>query len=311
MEASALHYPLVNDPRSPPGPLRVIITADDFGLAPAVNEAVEQAHRDGVLTSASLMVAEPAATDAVAIAKRMPTLRVGLHVVVADGRSVLAANRIRAIVDESGRLPDHLVAAGFRFFFLPHARRALHAEVRAQFEAFRAFGLPLDHVDTHRHLILHPTVLGIILALSSEFQVQAIRLPVEPWRATRGLPLGTRLTAAVRRVGLAPWLALVRWRLQRAGIRHNAEVRGLTDTGNMNEAAALRLVGTLDRDLTEIFFHPATASAPAGTLPQSTVRHVAEFEALCSPRVRAALDRAGVVRVGYGDLSGHSPPSAR
>jgi chitin disaccharide deacetylase len=294
---------LVTVPRGQPRPLRVIITADDFGLAVPVNEAVDAAHRTGVLTSASLMIAEGAAADAVALARRTPSLRVGLHVVVVDGRTILGAGQLRSITDGSGRLSDRLVAAGFRYFCRPGARRELRAEVRAQFEAFRSTGLVLDHVDTHRHMILHPTVMSAILELAAEFGVDAIRLPAEPWRATRGARRRTRLTAVVRTVCLAPWLALVRWRLRRAGIRHNAEVRGLAESGGMDEATLLRLITTIDRDVTEVFLHPATASASSTPLPQSARRHVAELEALCSSKVRVALDRAGVARIGYGDLA--------
>jgi hopanoid biosynthesis associated protein HpnK len=284
--------------------LRVIVTADDFGLASSVNEAVESAHRSGILTSASLMVAEAAAADAVSLARRTPSLRVGLHVVVVDGRTVLAPDRLRPIVDSNGRLPDRLVTAGFRYFFRPAARRALRAEVRAQLQAFEATGLPLDHVDTHRHMVLHPTVLATIVDLAPEFGIRAVRLPAEPWRATRGQSAGKRTAAAVRNACLAPWLWLVRWRLRRAGIRCNAEVRGLSDTGTMDEGTVLRLIDTIDRDVTEMFFHPATATPSSEVLPQPVLRHVAELRALCSPVVRAALERRGLERIGFGDLTG-------
>jgi hopanoid biosynthesis associated protein HpnK len=294
-----------------PRRLRVIITADDFGLASPVNEAVEQAHRAGVLTSASLMVAEDAATDAVERARRMPTLRVGLHLTVVDGRTVLPGEQVRAIVNSSGQLTDRLVRAGFSYFFRPRARRELRAEIRAQLEAFRATGLELDHVDTHRHLVLHPTVLGMIVGFAQEFGIRVIRLPAEPWRATQGQSIWRRVVAAARIVSLAPWLALARWRLRRAGICYNTEVRGLADTGTMDESTVLRLIRTLNCDITEIFFHPATATPSAVPLPQLVSQHVAELQALCSPRVRDALERAGIERLGYGDLETSHPGHRR
>jgi chitin disaccharide deacetylase len=284
--------------------LRVIITADDFGLAHPVNEAVEQAHQSGVLTSASLMVAESGAADAIRRARRQPTLRVGLHLAVVDGRPMLPPERIQSLVDRSGRLPDQLFRAGVRYFFRPTARRQLRDEVRAQLESFRGTGLTLDHVDTHRHMVLHPTVLSAIIELAPEFDIRAVRVPAEPLRATRGLPLTRRIGAAGRVVLLAPWIALVRWRLRRAGIACNSEVRGLADTGAMNEATVLRLISTLTTDITEIFFHPATASFTPVPLPQSVPRHVAELDALCSARVRTGLAEAGAQAVGFGDLNG-------
>ena len=293
----------MTDERTKPQPFRVTVTADDFGLTASVNEAVERAHRSGVLTSASLMVAGGAASDAVDRARRMPTLCVGLHVVVADGQPVSRPTEIPSLVDRRGQLPRNLVRASLRYFLRADARRQLRAEVRAQFQAFRATGLMLEHVDTHHHLVLHPTVLGIILELAPEFGIRVVRLPAEPWRATRGAPLRVRAAAAVRVACLAPWLATVRLRLRRAGIACNREVRGLAETGAIDEATLLRLISTVDRDGTEIFLHPATDSLSSVPLPQPIGRHVAELEALCSPRARAALEKLGAEPVGLHALA--------
>jgi len=113
----------------------LIITADDFGLHEAVNRAVEQAARDGVLTTTSLMVGAPAAAGAVRLARELPALSVGLHLVLADGWSVLPPRRIPALVDAQGRFGNNMVRDGVRFFALPAVRRQLEAEIRAQFQA--------------------------------------------------------------------------------------------------------------------------------------------------------------------------------
>ena len=281
---------------------RVIITADDFGLAVPVNEAVEIAHRDGVLGGASLMVAADGAADAIARARRLPALRVGLHVVVVDGRPALPPAAIPGLVDATGRLRSDILRTSLRIFFIPALRRQLRAEVRAQFEAFRAAGLPLDHVNAHHHMQLHPTVLSAILAVAPEFGVRAVRLPREPLRAARRRSLRQRLSTVARSAFLAPWLAPMRWRLRRAGIRCNQYVLGLSDDGAMGESTVLRLVDALPEGVTEFYFHPATSSPSRPPLPRPTERHVAEFRALCSARVRAALDAAGAVPVSFGEL---------
>lgn len=281
---------------------QVIITADDFGLAVPVNEAVEIAHRDGVLGGASLMVAADGAADAVARARRLPTLRVGLHVVVVDGRPAIAPAAIPGLVDATGRLRSDLLRTSLRIFFLPSVRRQLRAEVRAQFEAFRATALPLDHVNTHHHMHLHPTVLSAILEVAPEFGVRAVRLPREPLSAARCRSLRQRFLTVARSAFHAPWLALMRWRLRRAGIRCNEYVLGLSDDGAMGESTVLRLVDALPEGVTEFYFHPATSSASRAPLPRPADRHVAELRALCSARVRAALDVAGAVRMSFGEL---------
>ena len=141
----------------------LIVTADDFGLHEAVNDAVEQASRAGVLTAASLMVAAPAAADAVRRARKQPQLRVGLHLVLADGNAMLAPDRIPGLADQAGRMNSRMFVNGVRFFMLPELRRQLEAEIHAQFSAFMRTGLKLDHVNVHKHFHLHPMLLEILL----------------------------------------------------------------------------------------------------------------------------------------------------
>src|SRR6266699_5092946 len=164
---------------------RLIVTADDFGRDVAINEAVEAASRDGILCGASLMVAAPAAEDAVARARRLPGLRVGLHLVLTDGSPVLPRGEIRGLVGADGRFDDRQIRAGLRYFFAPGVRRLLAAEIRAQFEAFRATGLALDHVNAHQHMHLHPTVARLMIEIGRDYGIRAVRLPAEPVGALR------------------------------------------------------------------------------------------------------------------------------
>src|SRR5262249_52979458 len=176
---------------------QLVVTADDFGLCEEVNTAVEIAHRDGILSAASLMVSAPAAKDAIGRALRSPTLRVGLHIVLVDGRPTLPPEEIPDLVDASGAFPNDLFGAAVRWFFSPAARRQLEREVRAQFDAFRSTGIALDHVNAHNHMHLHPTVLGIVLPLAARFGGRFIRLPFEPRASGARRPsIGERLATA-------------------------------------------------------------------------------------------------------------------
>jgi hopanoid biosynthesis associated protein HpnK len=129
----------------------LVVTADDFGLAPEVNEAVEVAHRDGILTSASLMVSAPACADAVTRARRLPGLKVGLHVVLVDGHPTLPATAIPDLVNAAGGFRTDLVAFGVDICLHGRVRQQLAAEITAQFARYSATGLALDHVDAHKH----------------------------------------------------------------------------------------------------------------------------------------------------------------
>src|ERR1700682_4692686 len=173
----------------------LIVTADDFGLHEAVNQAVEQASVSGVLTAASLMVAAPAAADAIRRARALPRLRVGLHLVLADGSAMLTPDLIPDLADRAGRMNSRMFVNGGGFFALPGVRRQLEAEIRAQFSGFARTGLALDHVNVHKHFHLHPTLLEMLLRIGRDYGVSAVRVADEPlWVAARGGDLeSTRL----------------------------------------------------------------------------------------------------------------------
>ncbi len=279
---------------------QIIFTADDFGLSPAVNAAVERAHREGVLSSASLMVGAAAAAEAVACARRNPGLAVGLHLVVVCGRAVLPFSEIPDIVDENGELTTDLVGAGFKYFFVPRVRRQLAAEIRAQFEAFRATGLTLDHVDAHHHMHLHPTVLSLLLEIGADFDMRAVRVPLEPpllsWLS--GESRGSRV---LRTVFLMPWSRHVGKQLQQRGIATADRLVGLHDTGRMTAARVVKVLRELPEGTTEIFFHPADTTL-AGPWPLDKAACGVELEALVSPSVRAALSSCQIVRTSFNGI---------
>ncbi len=278
------------------------MTADDFGLAVAVNEAIEQAHKRGVLTTASLMVGAEATADAIARARRLPALKVGLHLVVVCGRPTLPPERVPDLVGPDGRLSNRLARAGLDFFFRPAARRQLRAEIQAQFKKFGESGLRLDHVNAHKHMHLHPTVLSLILEVGRDFGLQAVRLPYEPfahsWRATREGLLG-RLWAEVF---LTPWLAVMRRRIGRSGLRCNDYLFGIHDSGRMREERVLKYLGNLPQGVSEIYFHPALGSWSDGAPPAADYLYEQEFGALTSPKVAAAMHASGIEMVTFGDL---------
>jgi hopanoid biosynthesis associated protein HpnK len=282
---------------------RAIFTADDFGLDMAVNEAVERAHRDGVLTSASLMVTAPAAADAVARAKRMPGLAVGLHLVLVQGVPAIPPDEAAPLLGSNGAFLDSPAEAGLRYFFSPPARRALAAEIRAQFEAFRSTGLPLDHVDGHTHLHIHPTIFSLLLEIGRDYGMRAMRVPYEnPMASARAAGKG-RLARTAVSSAFAPWTGHMRRRLTRAGIVSNDSLFGFHDTGAMTEDLVLRQLETLTPgSVTEFYFHPATRKSDILVRQMPTYRNVEEFETLGSPRLRDALGRLGIKQIAFRDL---------
>jgi hopanoid biosynthesis associated protein HpnK len=277
----------------------LIVTADDFGLHHAVNAAIEQASRGGVLTAASLMVAAPAAADAVRCARSLPELRVGLHIVLADGNAMLAPRLIPALADDTGRMDGRIFTRGLRYFAFPHVRRQLEAEIRAQFSAFARTGLVLDHVNVHKHFHLHPSLLEMVLRVGREYGATAVRVPYEPfWFAAANGGWSAGAGGAM----LAPWVALMKRRLRAAGVFHNDHLFGIAASGAMDEAKFLQILARLPAGVTEIYLHPATESGSVIADSMSGYRHCEELAALLSPRVRAAIAAAGIGHGGFGDV---------
>jgi hopanoid biosynthesis associated protein HpnK len=274
---------------------RLIVTADDFGASPEVNDAVEQAHRDGILTAASLMVAGNAAADAVARSRALPTLGVGLHIVLVEGRPVLPADRIPALVDAAGNFRTDMARVGVTIFASPAARRQLASEVEAQFAAFAATGLTLDHVNAHKHFHLHPTIAGTILKIGQRYGMRAARAPIEPRRLLRqvdGTDIGPRIETV--------WARLVRARLRRAGILVPDRVFGLAWSGAMTADRVRGILERLPDGLTEIYTHPATGAYP-GSAPGYDYR--GELAALTDPLAKTILTRERVALGHFADFA--------
>ena len=272
------------------GDRRLIVNADDFGRSTSANQAILQAHGEGILTTASLMVNEPGFAEAVALARQQPRLGVGLHLTLVDGHASLPPAQIPGLVDAQGRFPADPARAGWRYFFHRRLRAPLHAEIEAQFEKFRATGLPLDHVDSHHHLHMHPTIMGYLLGQAGRLGITHLRLTREPFRAP--WRAGARFSLARSSQALAH--GLLAWRarpgFRRLSIRHPDAVFGLLNDGGVDEAYLARLLPALPAGNSEVYSHP------------SLDQFKRELEALISPRIRALVKRLGLELIRYQDL---------
>jgi chitin disaccharide deacetylase len=281
---------------------KIIVTGDDFGLALPVNEAIVDAHRKGILTTASLMTGEPFFQDAVERARQNPSLRVGLHLTLVEGQPAANPELIPDLVNSDGVFSSHLARSGFKFFFRPGIRKQLETEIRAQFDAFHKTGLLLDHANAHNHMHLHPTLLGLMLRVGKDYGLTAIRLPCEPpfrsWKASRS-GLGSRFASSAF---LFPWMKIMKLLLRRARVRHNDFFFGMTDSGSMTLERVLRIIPHLPDGVTELGFHPAVCRSAEIDRTMPGYRHEEEFLALTSESLRFAVQAAKIQRIAFSDL---------
>jgi hopanoid biosynthesis associated protein HpnK len=247
---------------------------------------VERAHLTGVITQASLMVAAPAAADAVRRSKNLPGLNVGLHLVLVDGDSVLGHAKLPHITAPDGRFSRNQAALGVRYFFSGAARRALAAEIRAQFSAYADTGLTLHHADAHKHMHLHPTVGRLMIEIGREFGLDRIRVPAEPPAVLRACGE----TPSLADYALYRWSRLLRAQARRGGMEASDHVFGIKWSGHMTTARVTKLLENLPAGSSEIYFHPAAQADDVLRELMPDYEHAAELEALLTLRSAAQGD---------------------
>jgi hopanoid biosynthesis associated protein HpnK len=230
-------------------------------------------------------------------------LGVGLHLVLIDGRPVLSGTEIAELVGRNGEFDRNMARAGVRFFFLPRVRHQLAIEIRAQFEAFRATGLRLDHVNAHKHMHVHPTVARLIVEIGRDYGMTAVRVPFEPVDVLRAAYPDEHHPRPLYR----PWIGRLRHRLRSAGLFVNDNLFGLAWSGGMVEERLLHLVPQLPDGVSEIYLHPATQRSPALTAAMQGYCHREELAALVSPSLKGLIAQHGISLVSYSDLVTAAP----
>jgi hopanoid biosynthesis associated protein HpnK len=277
--------------------LRVIFNADDFGATTEINQAVLLAHQKGVLTSASLMVNGLACHEAIEIAQKTPTLAVGLHLVLVNGRSSLGPETLPHLVDRSGNFSSDALGAGIAYFFSPATRRELTQEIAAQFEKFAATGLPLDHVNGHLHMHVHPAIFPIVLLQAVDHQAAGLRLPRDELIRS----LAYRRGAFVNKLLWAVEFGLLnRWalaRLEGLPLAVTQRVFGLMESGQMSEAYVSQVLERLPGASAEIYFHPSLNRRTERLGPNRQ-----DFETLTAVGLRQAIVRLNLQLCSYSTL---------
>jgi len=278
---------------------RLIVNADDFGLSPEVNAGIMRACRDGILRSASLMVAEPAARQAAKMARDDPTLDVGLHAVVCGGRSVLDPSRLGAAVNASGQFRDNPVTAGMRYFFDRSLRTAMTDELRAQVERHLELVGYLNHIDGHLNFHVHPLFADILVDLAFEYKVPCIRLPRERVMTTIRLRQDNAARKLVESVIFRALSRRTSRMMAERGLTSTDALFGLHQSGHLSEDYVVGVIDRIRDGSTELYFHPA---ADIGDIPPAPEAQL-EVEILTSRRVRDAIDRNEIELITFADLA--------
>src|SRR5271163_1587254 len=281
----------------------LILNADDFGYTKGINEGIIRAHRDGILTSTTLMANGPAFDDAVERARENPKLGIGCHLVLTGGFSVAPREDIPSLADREGRLPESLAGLVTRLSVGSVRTEDIERELRAQLEKIRVARIELTHVDTHKHTHVHPRVMGAVGRVAREFGITRVRNPIEnlgdSWRTARSenAPLVGNMAAslAVRAVG--SWFNSI---ARKYGLRSPDHFLGLAVTGRLSSAALCRLIDTVPEGRTEIMLHPGIYDAElVKSRSRLQQQRQTEMDALLAPESRRAVESNGIRLISY------------
>lgn len=280
---------------------RLIVNADDLGLCAEVNAGILRAHREGIVTAASLLATGRGFEDAIVRLRAAPRLDVGVHLAFVAEHALSGAGN--TLTGSGGRLPPSAGAFARRWLAGRIRGEDLETEARLQIERIRAAGLLPSHLDSHQHVHLLPGVFERVLDLAARFGIETVRLPAER------IPLGC--VPATRLFRLPGLLALrflsVRARRRRR-VRAAPRFAGFLDGGRLTEERLLALLATLERGTTtELMCHPGLSPA----MPEVAAwgyGHEEELRALTSPRVRAFIARRGIRLCGFRGEAGSDAP---
>ena len=283
---------------------RLIINADDFGLTPGVNRAIEEAARSGVLTSTTLMANSSAFDDAVRLAKSIPDLKVGCHVVLVDGQAL--SSGLTTLADRNGRFTSSLKTFALAAFRRRLSQEDIQREAEAQIRKIQDAGITVTHIDTHKHTHMFPHVLLPVLRAARNCGVDAVRNPFEPAGTLSSNVLARTPGLWTRAIQVALLRHLVHEFMQIAraeDMRTTKGSVGVAATGALDQALLRALIEGLPEGDWELVCHPGYLDNDlrnAGTRLLES-RHI-ELEALTSTATRQALTARNIRLISYRDL---------
>ena len=281
---------------------RLILNADDFGLTRGVNQGIIRAHRDGILTSTTLMATAPEFEDACALALANPDLGVGCHVVLVGGTAVTSPAQIPSLADQSGALAKSLLGFAAKVTRGQILAADIATEVTAQIQKIRAAGIEPTHIDTHKHTHAHPKVMEVIGQVARDCRITRIRRPIERiGKSWEGGGLSKQFAAAVAvRTVAGEFESLA----QKYGLRTPDHFLGLAMTGQLGPTELRRMIENLPEGTVEIMLHPGICDQDlAGTGSRLQRQRQLELDGLTDADVKHTVQKEGIQLITYTGLN--------
>jgi hopanoid biosynthesis associated protein HpnK len=285
---------------------RLIVNADDFGYTSGVNRAIVEAHTRGVVTSSTLMANGGAFAEAVALAKTVPNLSVGCHVVLIDGEPLVEPRKVPSLT-ASRKFRDGMKAFAARALAGKIEAAEITAEVTAQIRKIQSAGLAVSHVDSHKHTHLFPRILRPVLRAAADCGVRAVRNPFGPRFPLRSAQLLAKPNLWTRyaevRV-LRAFAGKFHQAVKSQGFVTTDGTLGIEVTGALDETLFQAIAGSIPEGTWEFVCHPGYNDAELqGASTRLRESRETELQVLTLPAARDLLSREGIELISYRDLT--------
>jgi hopanoid biosynthesis associated protein HpnK len=279
---------------------RLIINADDFGLTAGVNRGIVKSHRSGIVTSTTLMACGSRFEEAAALAKEMPRLSVGCHVVLVDGVATLSASEVSSlVVNSSPRFRETLTSFAYLAVLGRLREWQIEAEITAQIQKLQSAGIAVSHLDSHKHTHMFPNVLNAMLRAGASCGVRAIRNPFEPLVFAKLAHWKRQFQVRL----LRSFRPNFRQALDETGLATPDGCIGIAATGGLSEGTFCQLIENLPEGTWEFVSHPGYNDSDLDQvktrLRESRQR---ELDILTSNITREVLHRERVQLISYREL---------
>jgi chitin disaccharide deacetylase len=286
---------------------RLIVNADDFGLTRGVNRGIVRCHREGIVTSATIMANGDAFDDAAELTRANPSLGVGVHIVLTGGRAVASREKLGRLADSSGNLPATLSKLFGKVGASLIRRPDVQTEMRAQIERVLSAGIPPTHLDTHKHAHCNVWILESLLQVAAEYRISKIRMPFENLHGAfrRGGANGLRV-ATRRAIVLLSHLSYPAFRYQtrKNHIQTPDQFFGFVATGQLKRDAILQIIQDLPEGTSELVSHPGICDDDLRSKPTRLLdQREEELAALTDPFVIRETAAREVHLISYRELN--------
>jgi chitin disaccharide deacetylase len=288
---------------------RLIINADDFGFTSGVNRAIAEAHTRGVVTSSTLMANGPAFDGAVRLAKTMPRLSVGCHVVLIDGEPVADAAQVSSLTTRTRpqAFRDDLKSFAARAIAGRIEPDEVTAEAAAQIRRIQSAGIAVSHFDTHKHTHLFPKILRPLLRAASSCGIRAVRNPFGPKLPLRSSRLLTRPSLWKRYAEvqvLQRFAGKFREAVDREGFITPDGTLGIVVTGALDEMLFHAIARSIPEGTWEFVCHPGYNDADLDSAKtRLRASREVELRVLTLPSARELLTNEGIELISYRELT--------